>query len=33
MYEEVTLNAVRADQLDVDYFLKNEPRIIFEDLL
>ncbi|MFT4825610.1 MAG: hypothetical protein ACJAUG_000427 [Halioglobus sp.] len=33
MYEEVTLNAVRADQLDVDYFLENEPRIIFEDLL
>jgi hypothetical protein len=33
MYEEVTLNAVCADKLDVDYFLKTEPRIVFEDLL
>ena len=32
MYEEVTLNAACADQFDVDYFLKTEPRIVFEDL-
>jgi hypothetical protein len=29
MYEEVTLNAACTDQLDVDYFLKTEPQIIF----
>ena len=31
MYEEVTLNAVCADEFDADLFLKNEPRIIIED--
>ena len=31
MYEELTLNAVCMDDLDVDFFLKSEPDIIFRD--
>lgn len=29
MYEELTLNAVRMDNFDADYFIKSEPDIIF----